>query len=101
MRRRYEALQEFFLAYFHPDWQLDAGSWSEVVEDFVRTSDPELVDRVEADLLELVAEPTADAELHDAIVREYSLFYDPARDGLTMRAWLESLARELQTIAPS
>jgi hypothetical protein len=100
MRRRYEALQEFFLLYFHPAWQLEADSSNEVVEDFVRTSDPALVDGVEADLLELIAEPITDAELNDAIVREYSLFYDPMRDGLTMRAWLEGLLRELQTIAP-
>jgi hypothetical protein len=100
MKRRYDALQEFFLAYFHPDWQLDADSGSEVVEDFVRTSDPKFVDRVKVDLRELVVEPISDAEMHDTIIREYSLFYDPTRDNLTMRAWLESLLRELQTLSP-
>ncbi len=96
MKRRYEALQEFFLGYFHPDWHLDANSWIEVADDFRNTADSKLVNHVLADLREVIAEPVSDAELNTTIMHDYSLFYDPSSDGFTMRAWFEELLRDLQ-----
>jgi hypothetical protein len=96
MKRRYESLQEFFLCYFHPDWQLDAASWSEVVKDFVDTADPDLIAAVVTDLRDITAEPGPDDELAATVVREYSLSYEPSRDSLSMRDWLRAVLAELE-----
>jgi len=96
MKRRYDSLQDFFLCYFHPDWQLDAASWPEVVKDFVDTAAPSLIAGVVADLREIIMEPGYDAHLAATVVREYSLSYEPSQDGLSMRDWLKAVLAELE-----
>jgi hypothetical protein len=96
MRRRYFAVQELFLGYFHPDWQLDADVRLDVVTQFLRAADPTLIDNVISELRELVQEPMSDEEFHQSIDEYYSLYYDPTRENITMRAWLEGLLQELE-----
>lgn len=96
MSRRYEAIQEFFLGYFYPDWRLDVQTSAEVIEAFLNTSDPGLVGRVIKDLEELLGEALSEEQLHAKILREYSLYYDPRRDDLTMRAWLEEMLPQVR-----
>jgi hypothetical protein len=96
MKRRYIALQEFVLAYFHEDWRLDANSRADVVADFLRSESVSRVTAVLDDLRELLAEPATEGELHDALIHEYSLSYDPWVDKTTTREWLEGLQREMQ-----
>jgi hypothetical protein len=95
MTRRYFALQDFFLGYFHPDWQLDASDSSEVVEAFLASADPEQVKKVLIDLRELLSESRNETELHDAVLNDYSVFYDPWKENVTMRDWLEGLSKDL------
>jgi len=97
VKRRYFAVQELFLCYFHPDWQLDADSRLEVATDFLETADPILIDHVITELRELVQEPISDDEFHQSIDDDYSLYYDPSYDNLTMRAWLAGLLQELES----
>ena len=96
MSPRYFAVQELFLSYFHPDWQLDADSRLEVATDFLDTGDPILIDQVIKELRELVREPMADDEFHQTIDEDYSLYYDPSHEDVTMRAWLTGLLGELE-----
>ena len=96
MKRRYFAVQELFLCYFHPDWQLDADSRLEVATDFLETADPILIDHVITELRELVQEPISDDEFHQSIDDDYSLYYDPSCENVTMRAWLAGLLGELE-----
>jgi hypothetical protein len=37
----------------------------------------------------------SEEQLHDTMLREYSLFYDPWRDGISMREWLGGLLTEM------
>lgn len=96
MKRRYFAVQELFLGYFHPDWQLDADSRLEVVTHFLRAEDPSLIDQVVDELRELLQEPVSDDELHRSVDEDYSLYYDPSHENITMRAWLTGLLQELE-----
>lgn len=96
MIRRYEALQDFFLGYFHPDWRLDAADRSEVVEAFLASNDSHTVKEVLRDLQDLLAEPLKEPELRSLVLERYSLFFDPAQEGITMRDWLEGLRLELE-----
>jgi hypothetical protein len=96
MTRRYDALQEFFLGYFHPDWRLDDNSRGAVVERFKRTAAKDAAGHVAADLADLLAEPLSEEDLHEKVLREYSLFYDPWHDEVTMREWLVGLLKEME-----
>ncbi len=96
MKRRYTALQEFIWAYFHEDWRLDANSRGDVVANFLRFENAPRVTAVLDDLRELLAEPATEGELHDALIHEYRLSYDPWDDKITTREWLEGLQREMQ-----
>ena len=96
MTRRYDALQDFFLGYFHPDWRLDDSSRGAVVKEFRNTADRDTVTRLATDLRELLAEPLGEEDLHEMILNEYSLFYDPWRDEISMREWLEGLLKEVE-----
>jgi len=96
MRRRYFAIQDFFLGYFHEDWQLDADSRLEVANQFLSGSKRIQIDNVITELRELVQEPMSDDEFHEMIDRDYWLSYDPARENVTMRDWLKGLLGELE-----
>jgi hypothetical protein len=96
MTPRYFAVQEFFLNYFHQDWQLDADSRLEVVTDFLETANPILIENAISELRQLVQEPMSDDDFHEMIDRDYWLSYDPSRENVTMRAWLKGLLQELE-----
>lgn len=96
MTRRYFAVQEMFVLYFHEDWRLDADSRLEVATEFLATANPSLIDQVISELRDLVQEPMPDAEFHEMIDRDYLLAYDPSHENTTMRAWLQGLLAELE-----
>jgi hypothetical protein len=95
MSRRFTALQDFFLGYFHPDWRLDASSRGDVVKEFLKTAEQEVVRATARDLRDLLDLSMSEEQLHDTMLREYSLFYDPWRDGISMREWLGGLLTEM------
>lgn len=97
MAIRYGDLHNFFLTRFHEDWQLDAGSRAEVVCDFVSTENPALVEAVVSDLRSLLAEKIPEVDLHESIVAEYGLSFDPWKHEISMGEWLRGLLRELLT----
>jgi hypothetical protein len=94
---RYFALQEFFLTYFHPDWRQDDSSRGGVVQKYLRVASPKDVEDVQSDLQALLDEPLDEHQLHNKVLGEYSLSYDPWREKISMREWLEGLARDLTT----
>jgi hypothetical protein len=92
---RYLNLQTLFLDYFHPDWALDA-SRADVAREYVRNTPHETVATTVRELEALVSETPSERELHDLVLRDYSLFYDPWRDELGMREWLLGLVRDIR-----
>jgi hypothetical protein len=92
---RYGDLRKFFLTRFHEDWQLDAGSRADVVDDFVSTESPVFIEAVVADLRSLLAEDIPEDDLHQSILREYGLSFDPWKHEISTDEWLRGLLREL------
>ena len=88
MTRRLYALQDMFLGYFHPDWTMNDASSLEVIKRFRRETNPQLIRAVIGELDELLNAPLSEEDLHNHVVNDYSLFYDPWKDELTMREWL-------------
>ncbi len=96
MKKRYYALQDLFIAYFHEDWRLDSSSRGEVIHNFVSYENPERVQAVIGDLRELLTERVSEVKLHETIMSDYSLVYDPWKDGMKMRDWLQEMLQELE-----
>lgn len=88
MTDRFYAFQDFVLAYFHPDWRLDDPDAPAVVADFVRTTHFPRRAAVVQDIDGLLQLPLEEDALHDLVLRDYDLNYDPYSDGITMRDWL-------------
>jgi hypothetical protein len=97
MSRRLYSLQEFFLGYFHPDWELDSPSRAAVVEEFLRTAEPSQAQSVADDLRELLGRKLTEEQLRSLVLDEYSLFFDPWRHEISMREWLEGLLHEVES----
>ena len=95
MNRRFFHLQEFFLCYFHEDWNLDATTTAEVIHEYLACEDEAKIAVVLAELDELLQTTVPEDELRSRMLREYSLSYDPKADGLTMRSWLQSLRDQM------
>ena len=100
MNRRLYELQDLFLAYYHGDWGSDIDWPDGVAREVVRTSGPDEIRPVVADLRELLDRPMTDGELHELILVEYDLNYDPWRDGIPMRTWLQGLLDQLEAALP-
>ena len=98
--KRFYAVQEFFLTYFHPDWRLDDQSPDAVLARFRRDA-AESVTSLVGELDELTALPVPDNVLRDHVLRRYDLNYDPQLDGLTMRQWLQHVGAMLTGSASS
>ena len=95
MTIRYGELRTFFLNRFHEDWQKDAASRAEAVDDFVNTENPALVEAVIRDLRNLLAEEIPEEELHEVILWEYGPSFDPWKHEVSTEEWLRGLLREL------
>ena len=88
MTDRFYDFQDFVLAYFHQDWRLDDPDAMAVVADFVRTTHSPRRTAVVQDIDGLLGLPLDERALHELVLRDYDLNYDPYSDGITMRDWL-------------
>ena len=87
-------LDQFFGAYFHQDWDLEANDWQGIVDNYV-DEDP-----TPGPLLRLAEEiddlrrSRSEAELEGFLVRQVGVDYGPAP--LTYSEWLKEVADRLR-----
>ena len=94
-----ERLHQFFGAYFHEDWDLEAPDWDGLVKRFVKDH-PEAKTIAElSDLIDRYASQHDDEALGHLMLRELGCYYWPAADGLTTREWMHRVAAFLRTCA--
>jgi contact-dependent growth inhibition (CDI) system CdiI-like immunity protein len=92
---RLYALQEFMVTYFHQDWMYDDATTADVAHRFGREAEPEFRAKVMADIRDLLNRPLSEEELHGYLLKEYSVAYDPWRDEISTREWLEGLLQQI------
>ena len=97
MSGEHYALKNFFGSYFYQDWQLDFRSRGAAVEDFLQTAGLGVPQAVAKDLRDLLGRNLTEEQLHTLVLDEYSRFYDPWRDEISMREWLEGLLLEVES----
>lgn len=89
--RDYPTLENFFSAYFHQDWAMEHGTADEVIAYYRRSESPEQLSRVHGEAKELLGEDLGEAALA-ARITALGSEYDPTRDGMTWRGWLQQFA---------
>ena len=95
MNERFGAFRGFVLSYLHEDWRLEDPDKTAVASRFVRTADAARRAAVVRDIDGLLSLPGDENPLHDLVLYDYHLSYDPYDDGLTMRDWLTRTRDEI------
>ena len=91
MSDRNETLRQFFGGYFHQDWNLDgAGSWQDVVRQFVKENPVSRVLAVRDALRSWLKE--TEASPLQSLPAAFACDYSPRSDGFTDREWVEQIA---------
>lgn len=90
----FPTLDNFLAAYFHQDWVLDHDTPAAVVDDYRSGESDATVERLRGELDALLARDPDEAELA-ALLRASGCEYDPARDGVGYRDWLQSVRTRL------
>lgn len=85
--KRFYAVQDFFLSYFHPDWRVDGSSPDDVLRHFA-SHDRKGAQQVAAEIDEIIDLDDPEDTIRAFVLARYALHYDPSVDGLTMRQWL-------------
>ncbi|MCV7170802.1 hypothetical protein H7I41_12845 [Mycobacterium manitobense] len=89
-----EDLYQFFGAYFHQDWVVEADDWRGIVDSYV--DDLPVVGplRKLADEIDDLRETHAESDLKQFLLRTPGVCYDP--DPLTYTEWLGQIADRLR-----
>ena len=88
-------LGNFFSAYFHEDWPCEAETPEVVVAGYVRTATPSDVRSLAEAIRNYSAEFANDMELEEKLFKDLGCYYRPSAEGLSAKAWLESVANQL------
>ncbi len=88
-------LYQFFAAYFHQDWDMEADDWQGIVDNYV-SSDPlaEPLWRT-AQEIDYICAARSEVDLSQFLLRKVGVCYDP-RPELTYKEWLGQVAARLR-----
>jgi len=92
------ALTQLLTSYYHEDWKMDARNYVQLVREFIASEPASLVAQASADARALIAGTGTDAELEQAL-DDVGCYLYPAGTGITVRSWLEEVARLLEGTA--
>jgi hypothetical protein len=93
-------LKDFFAAYFHQDWDCDADTPRQVVDDYLRVGWPKKhLDTLSMAIRRYADSHANDAELEEKLLSELGCYYLPSADGISAREWLQMIADQLASPA--
>jgi hypothetical protein len=95
-------LKQFFGAYFHQDWTLDASDPNDIVRLFMSDgcTTNELA-HLANDMEHYAATKIDDATTEEGLFSELGCYYLPSADGVGAKAWLYHVAKLLRSISPT
>ncbi|APG52328.1 hypothetical protein AFL46_01155 [Providencia stuartii] len=74
--------------YFHQDWDCEASSDIEALNNFVRRETSESILKLKKELSEIIK---SGKELPEKYLYEHNCYYIPSEDGLTILEWFKKL----------
>lgn len=87
------AMEQFFGGNFHPDWDLEASDWRQIVDGFAVGEQPDQLEALARDIDEF-RESRSDTDLHVSVVKMGG-FYDPRPEN-TYCDWLGLITDRLR-----
>lgn len=88
-------LKQFFSAYFHQDFLLDAVNPDDVIEEYKKENTIEHRTLLRKAILDYVEKITSDDELNKKLLSELGCYYRTEADGMSARSWLQKVAEQL------
>lgn len=87
--KKSEEIFQFFGAYFHEDWDLEASSPDDVVYNYLKdTHGTQMADDVISSINEYLAAAGDDASIENDLYEKFGCYYLPSADGFGARQWL-------------
>ncbi|OBF18919.1 contact-dependent growth inhibition system immunity protein [Mycobacterium sp. ACS4331] len=87
-------LKQFFGAYFHQDWDLEADDWQGIVDGYVNDHPVAGLLRMLAEEIDTLRQARAEPDLEQFLVYTVGVFYLP--EPPTYTAWLGQIAHRLR-----
>ena len=84
------------VSYFHPDWDLDDETATDVVDRFRAVEAPDRVIRVRREIERLLRDEPDGGRLRSLLLDRYWMAYAAKSDELATRAWLSAVADQLR-----
>lgn len=88
-------LYQFFAAYFHQDWDLEAEDWQGIVDNYVNADPVAEPLRMLAQEIDGTRAARSEADLSQFLLRKVGVCYDP-RPEATFGEWLGQIAVRLR-----
>jgi hypothetical protein len=87
-------LYQFFAAYFHQDWDLEADDWEGIVDGYAADHPAAELLRTLAQETDGLREPRPEPDLEQLLVYTVGVYYEPKP--LTYKEWLGQIADRLR-----
>jgi len=81
-------LAQFFGAYFHQDWDLEADDALGVIRNYLKEANFPSTQQTIKEIEQLIKMNLSEEQLRDIIVCDMSCNYDPSRYGISYLEWL-------------
>jgi hypothetical protein len=88
-------LYQFFAAYFHQDWDLEAEDWQRIVDNYVNADPVAERLRMLAQEIDDTHAARSEEDLSQFLLREVGIYYDP-RPEAKFKEWLGQIAARLR-----
>lgn len=88
-------LDQFFGAYFHQDWDLEANDWQGIVDNFASANPSAEAQRQIAQEIDTVRDSRSEPDLAQFLIRGVGVSYDPRPEN-TFKEWLDQIAARLR-----
>lgn len=96
----FSGLRDFFSAYFHEDWVLEAKDPDHVVSSYLAVGwSAKELNELASQMLRFAESISDDAALEQALFTELGCYYAPSADKVSARVWLQHIASDLRDAA--
>ena len=92
----YPQLAHLARAYFHQDYDLDAPAPADVIGNFLGGEEPAAISELAVEIRSILDSGMTDSQIGGLWIKTLQASYEPAKDGLTYRAWLTATLNALQ-----
>jgi hypothetical protein len=94
--RTYPRLAYLASAYFHQDYDLDAPTPAGIIASFLDGEEPAAATELAEEITSILGSDMTETQIGALWATELHASYEPAKDGLTYRAWLTTVLSALK-----